>query len=166
MMMIEMHSGDQTIRYDREATAEIYETMNNGWAEDCGCVGCRNLIAQRDLIYPVAFRELLKLIGVDSNKEAEAVADGPLDNGLHHYGGWFYFVGEMVTVGEGLVVVSDAPHFGYFFFRHGRMGPKEFRNVPYLGIEFVAHFKSVLDESWDSKLLVPVAPHAPDGPGT
>jgi hypothetical protein len=150
--MIEMHLGDQTLRYDREATAAIYASMKNGWAEDCGCVGCRNLMAQRDAIYPAAFRELLHQLGIDPNKESEAVADGPLANGLHHYGGWFFFVGELVAAGEGVLPVSDSPYFNCFFTRVGPC-PKQFRDGPKLAIEFEAHFKWILEESWDSKRL-------------
>ena len=75
--MTEMTVGDQTIRYDPDATAAIYATLRNGWAEDCGCVGCRNLLAQRDEVYPAAFKELLQRLGIDPNKESEVVADGP-----------------------------------------------------------------------------------------
>lgn len=76
--MTELHIGEQTIRYDREATAAIYASLKGGWAEDCLCAGCRNLMAQRAVIYPLAFRELLDRLGIDPNKEGEAVADGPL----------------------------------------------------------------------------------------
>ena len=151
--MTEIQVGDKTIRYDREATAAIYASLRNGWAEDCGCVGCRNLMAQRDVIYPVLFRELLHQLGIDPNKEAEAVADGPLENGLHHYGGWFFFVGEMVEAGEVLSQAGDSASFRYHFTRGGPC-PKEFRNGPKLGIEFEAHFKWVLNESWDSDLRI------------
>ena len=149
MPVTEMRVGDQTIRYDREATAAIYASLRNGWAEDCGCAGCRNLAAQRGVIYPASFRELLDQLGIDPNKEAEAVADGPLENGLHHYGGWFFFVGEMVTAGERLSHASDSPYFKYFFTRGGPC-PKEFRGGPQLGIEFEAQIKWILNESWDS----------------
>jgi hypothetical protein len=81
MPMTEMTIDDQTFRYEPEATAAIYARLRAGWAEDCGCVGCRNLLAQRDDVYPSAFRELLQQLGIDPNKEAEAVADGPLEDG-------------------------------------------------------------------------------------
>jgi len=51
--MTEMQVGDQTIRHDRAATAAIYASLKGGWAEDCLCVGCRNLMAQRDVSAPV-----------------------------------------------------------------------------------------------------------------
>jgi len=147
--MTEMQVGDQTIRYDREATAAIYSGLKNGWAEDCGRVGCRNLLAQRDVVYPASFRELLHQLGIDPNKEAEAVADGPLQNGLHHYGGWFCFVGEMVTAGKQLYAARESSYFKYFFTRYGPC-PKAFLDRPMLAIEFEAHIQWVLNESWDS----------------
>ena len=157
MSMMEMHVGDQTIRYDREATAAIYAALKNGWAEDCMCVGCRNLMAQRNAVYPAPFRDLLDRLGIDPNKEGEAVADGPLENGLHHYGGWFFFVGEMVQAGEQLLQVTDAPYFAYFFTRGGPC-PKVFRSGPSLGVEFVAHLKWILPEHWDSDLRPALKP--------
>jgi hypothetical protein len=72
----EVTVGDQTVSYDPEATAAIYAGLRHGWAEDCGCVGCRNLLVQRDEVYPAAFRDLLHRFGIDPNKEAETVADG------------------------------------------------------------------------------------------
>src|SRR5260370_28782889 len=130
--------------------------MKNGWAEDCGCVGCRNLVAQRDVVYTAPFRELLNQLGIDPNKEGEAVADGPLKNGLHHYGGWFFFVGEVVTAGEGVLYASESPIFNCCFTRGGPC-PKEFGDGPKLAIYFEAHFKWILDESWDSDRRIPPA---------
>ena len=158
--MMEMRIDDQTFRYDPEATAAIYARLRTGWAEKCGCVGCRNLLAQRDEVYPSVFRELLRRLGIDLNKEAEAVADGPLGNGLHHYGGWFFFVGEMVTAGENISVASESPYFGYFITRGGPC-PNEFREGPKLAVGFEAEFKWILTESWDSDLR-PAVTKPPD----
>jgi hypothetical protein len=159
MPLVEMLMGDQTIRYDPQMTAAIYAKLRNGWAEDCGCVGCRNLLVQRDQAYPAAFRQLLQQLGIDQNKESEVVADGPLANGLHHYGGWFFLVGEMVKAGEYLSVLSDSPYFGYFFTRIGPC-PKEFRETSSLCVAFEAEFKWVLNESWDSGLRRAASPKA------
>jgi hypothetical protein len=145
--MAEVHVGDQIVRYDREATAAIYAGLKGGWAESCLCVGCRNLMAQREVIYPPAFRELLDRLGIDSNKEAEAVADGPLANGLHHYGGWFFFVGEMISA-RGMPV-TDGPHFEFSITRGGPC-PKAFRELPHLAVEFEAQLRWALPEYWDS----------------
>ena len=151
MPLVEMLVGDQAIRYDPQMTAAIYAKLRNGWAEDCGCLGCRNLLVQRDQAYPAEFRRLLQRLGIDPNKESEVVADGPLDNGLHHYGGWFFFVGEIVKAGEYMSVVSESPYFGYFFSRVGPC-PTEFRDSPSLSVAFEAEFEWVLNESWNSDL--------------
>jgi hypothetical protein len=157
MPLVEMLTGDQTIRYDPQMTAAIYAKLRNGLAEDCGCVGCRNLLVQRDQAYPAAFRQLLERLGIDPNKESEVVADGPLENGLHHYCGRFFFVGEMVKAGESLSVVSESPYFGYFFSRIGSC-PKEFRETSRLNVAFEAEFEWVLNESWDSGLRRAASP--------
>ena len=98
--MTEMRVGDQIIRYDRDATAAVYGTLEHGDAEECGCTFCKNFAVQRELIYPPSFRALLEQLGVDPNKEGEIFECGPVKDGCHLYGGWFHFVGEMVTAGE------------------------------------------------------------------
>ena len=92
-MMIEIRIGDQVLVYDREATSEAYSSIERGDAEECGCVPCRNFAAQRDVIYPAAFRELLEQLGIDPNKEGEAFEYGAIADGRHLYGGWFYHRG-------------------------------------------------------------------------
>ena len=47
MPMTEMRVGDQTIRYDRDATASVYRTLERGSTEECGCIFCKNFMAQR-----------------------------------------------------------------------------------------------------------------------
>ncbi len=98
--MEELRLGDHVVRYDREATVTAYREVPSGGAERCGCCGCRNFVAQRDLVYPQAFRALLDQIGIDLHKEGEAYEMGPAGDGLRLYGGWFYFVGELVEKGE------------------------------------------------------------------
>ena len=84
----------------------------------------------------------------------------PWRTGLNHYGGWFFFVGEMVTAGDSIFVVSESPYFGYFITRGGAC-PKEFREGPRLGVGFETDFKWVLNERWDSDLR-PAATKAPE----
>jgi hypothetical protein len=52
MPMIEVQTGDQTARYDREATTAVYGSLEHGGAEKCGCMFCKNFDVQRDLVYP------------------------------------------------------------------------------------------------------------------
>ena len=143
--MAEVRVGDQTVRYDREATATIYGTLRQGGAEECGCIFCRNFAAQRSAIYPASFTGLLEQLGIDPDKEGEVFQYGPVEDGCHLYGGWFYFVGEMVAAGERNVNAPDAHHFEFFFTSAGPDAP-EFRGRPRLTLEFTTHVKWVLAE--------------------
>jgi hypothetical protein len=139
MTMTEMRIGDQTIRCDRDATAAVYASLEHGFAEECGCILCKNFAAQRNLVYPASFRALLEQLGIDPNKEGEAFEYGPLQDGWHLYGGWFYFVGEMVTAGERNSNPPDSDHFEFFFTTlHPTSHPSSqaFRGGPMLAIEF------------------------------
>jgi hypothetical protein len=149
MPMTEMRIGDQTIRYDRDATGAVYGSLEDGFAEECGCIFCKNFAAQRNLVYPASFRALLEQLGIDPNKEGEAFEYGPVEDGCHLYGGWFYFVGEMVTAGERNYNAPDSHHFD-FFFTTAHPNAQAFRGGPMLAIEFTTHVKWVLAESADS----------------
>ena len=103
--MVELRLGDQLVRYDRNATLAAYVQLQQGWAERCRCSGCRNFIAARAQAFPDAFRTFLAELGIDENKEGEAIYYGPVEGSLQFYGGWFYFVGELIEVGERLTTV-------------------------------------------------------------
>jgi hypothetical protein len=110
--MDRMQSGDQVIRYDREQTRKVYSALRGGGAERCGCCHCLNFAAQRTTAYPEKFRLLLNQLGIDPDKEGEVYECGP-DGPLRVYGGWFYFVGELIEAGERMT--DAAPGFQYFF---------------------------------------------------
>jgi hypothetical protein len=101
----ELRIGDQLIGFDREATVAAYSQIRHGDAERCGCAGCRNFIAARAQAFPDKFRAFLDDIGIDVNKEGEAVHYGPVEGDVHFYGGWFYFVGELIEAGERLTAI-------------------------------------------------------------
>lgn len=139
--MTERQIGDQTVRFDRDATAAVYAGLEHGFAERCGCVLCRNFAAQRDAVYPASFRAVLEDLGVDVHKEGEAFVYGPVADGCYLYGGWFYLVGEIVVAGESCCIAPDSHHFDYFFKRS---------TPPMVAVEFTAHLKWVLEESFES----------------
>src|SRR5437773_8513090 len=102
--MEQIQSGDQTIHYDREQTRRAYLEVKSGDAERCGCSSCRNFAAQRSTAYPENFRRLLEQLGIDPKKEGEVYECGP-EGSLRVYGGWFYFVGELIEPGEGWLML-------------------------------------------------------------
>src|SRR5258706_13876278 len=100
MPMTEMRIGDQTIRYDRDATTAVYGSLEHGFTEKCGCIFCKNFAAQRNLGYPASFRALLEQLGIDPKKEGEAFENGPVKDGWHPFCGWVYFLRGKVSPGE------------------------------------------------------------------
>ncbi len=146
--MTELRIGDQTIRFDRDRTAAVYESLEHGFADECDCLFCKNFVAQRHLVYPESFRALLAKLGLDPNKEGESFESGRVEDGCHLYGGWFYFVGEIVTAGERTCSVPGSHHFQFFFTAHPSAAA--FRDEPVLALEFEAHLKWVLAESAES----------------
>ncbi len=77
--LTEMRLGDQAIRYDRKRTQHVYSGLDKGGADECGCIYCQNVAAQRDSASPDSFN---------------------IEGGKFTYGGWFYFIGEMIEAGE------------------------------------------------------------------
>ena len=141
--MTELQIGDQTIRYDREATAAIYATSQHGDAEECGCPECQNFARQRSSAYPETFLALLEQLGIDPQKEGEVFYGCPVDDGCHMYGGWFFLVGELIEAGETNTIMADS-HTFRFFFTSVCPNALAFRNGPLLAIEFMTHVRWVL----------------------
>lgn len=106
----ELQVGNQKIRFDREATLALYrDEITVGDADGCTCPGCRNFAAQREQAYPEGFLRFLEELGIDPMKEWEAF-DYDFDRkGLktHLYGGWFLFVGELISGSDDETPVSD-----------------------------------------------------------
>jgi hypothetical protein len=143
--MTELRIGDQLIRFDRETTISAYSQIQQGGADRCDCSGCRNFALQRNSIYSIDFRDLLNTLGIDWTKEGEAVHYGPKGD-LHFYGGWLYFVGEVVEAGERLVSLQDG--FQYFI---GTSFPRphDVFGRPVAAVEFMVMLPWVLNEPYD-----------------
>jgi hypothetical protein len=140
MALKELRIGDQTIEHDRDMTERVYRTLSRGDAEECGCMYCQNFAAQRNAVYPDAFKKLLGELGIDPAKEGEVYELGPTGPDRFAYGGWFYFVGEMVTAGE---KNTQSDGFEYWFTAHCPDAPA-FRGGPLLAIEFLTALPWVL----------------------
>jgi hypothetical protein len=97
--MDELRIGDQLVRYDRELTLHAYAQIEKGGAEECGCSHCKNFAAQRALAYPGSIPVLLEKLGIDLNKEGE-VYEVYAEGRTVHYGGWFYFSGQLIAAGK------------------------------------------------------------------
>jgi hypothetical protein len=87
--------GEWDFTCDRDATVTAYARAEAGGSDTCSSGGCRNFRLVRDQVYPAAFLEFLKSVGIDSEKDGEVYHTGELKPGKHHYGGWFHFVGSL-----------------------------------------------------------------------
>ncbi len=88
---------DWVLDADPDATQAAYVRARTGGSEECGCDTCRNFIAARTHVYPAEVVALFSQLGVDPTKEGEAYWTHRSADGLHHYGGWFHFVGSIVS---------------------------------------------------------------------
>jgi hypothetical protein len=62
----ELHLGQQKILFDREATVVLYrDTFTVADGDWCGCASCKNFASQRGKIYPGAFLQFLKELGIN-----------------------------------------------------------------------------------------------------
>ena len=140
--------GRWTLRCDRAATEEAYRQVLQGAPERCGCDPCKNFVAQRQSIYPAAVVSLFDQLGIDLAREAEIYHNGRMPSGLHHYGGWFHFVGSIergedalvpVTAGGGTFALeSVSEHFQLGFSAHIALAAPSFSGKALVQVEFAA----------------------------
>ena len=61
-------------------------------------------------MFPPAFIGFLDSLGIDSSKDGEVYHNARLSSGLHDYGGWFHFVGDLSKTGD-FPAIELAPGF-------------------------------------------------------
>jgi hypothetical protein len=140
--------GRQKIRFDRQATIELYRgTITVPGADSCDCLYCRNFATQRELIYPQEFKSLLDRLGADPTKEWEVYELGPDATNPNQwlYGGWFLFCGELT---EGAELHAEGRPFSFRFttsFPNATL-PDELK---FCAVDFLAAVPWVLSETPD-----------------
>jgi hypothetical protein len=126
------------IEYDRGATVAAYASTQTNGPEACGCDPCRNWATTRDGFFPRGFRELLDRLGVPFDGECEVYHNCRLKSGLHSYGGWYHFVGRVLSgEREGSPHVVFGP-FSVFFHSSPALLPEAFAGQPVVQLEIVA----------------------------
>ena len=107
MPMIRTEFGRWTHELDASLTFETYSQIQIGASESCGCAECLNFAAQRSIAFPRKFRDFLALAGISVDREAEIYHNSRLDSGLHSYGGWFHFVGKIISGSDAFVAIDE-----------------------------------------------------------
>src|SRR5690348_10883985 len=143
--MTELQIGDQLIQFDRAATVSAYAQLEHGGADVCTCSACCNFARVRDKAYPETFRTLLDQMGIDANKEGEAVHYAPSGN-QHVYGGWFYFVGKLIEPGQ--KTKKSLVGFQHWVGTNLPRPPGAF-GKEVAGLEFITLLPWVLEEPYD-----------------
>lgn len=122
---------------DRAATEAAYSAAPTGGTEECGCETCRNYALVRERVLPQEFVSFLRSVGIDPCKEAEAYHNARMSRGVHHYGGWYHFVGELQKTGD-FPMIEAAPGFRYFLCRAHASHLRQLDGLPLVEVGFDA----------------------------
>lgn len=143
------------LQSDPEATRAAFSSVPVGSPESCGCADCLNFIAARAQAYPVEALALLELLGIDSTKESEIWHTHRDASGLHHYGGFFHFVGAIESGKDSMIMVNDhhgtydferiGEAFDFGFTSHIALVPTAFGDHPIVQLEFQTRIPWMLD---------------------
>ena len=105
--MMSVYFGRWELRCDPQSTRDAYARVLVGSPEECGCEHCLNFAAARDQAYPSQALALFEQLGVPFNREVEIYHMAKLDSGRHLYGGWFHFVGSIISGSDAARQVSE-----------------------------------------------------------
>jgi hypothetical protein len=92
-----IHFGRWQVSTDREATKQAYAAISRSGSETCPCKPCLNFLAAREHVYPADVLGLFETLGISFDRECEIYHMARLSSGKHLYGGWFHFVGSIVS---------------------------------------------------------------------
>lgn len=129
---------------DVEATRQAYESIMAGGAEECGCGGCRNFVEQRQSIFPEEAITLFDRLGINYKRDAEIYHMARMESGLHSYGGWFHFVGNILKQPIGPAKLND--RFTIDFILNDDLAAKSFENLSLVQVEITAEIPWILKE--------------------
>lgn len=142
---------------DRDATLAAY-SEGDRWGKDsgCPCSNCPNFFAVLDQAYPAKFVAILEELGIRPGQETEVYYTAHLSNGLHSFGGWFYFVGVLLSGADAWKQTSDtswrddfiriSDRFEYGLSAKPNWIPAPFKNKSIVTVEFQTEIPWVLSE--------------------
>jgi hypothetical protein len=140
-LMTQITYRDWILDCDVDMTRAGYETISAGGAETCGCLGCRNFLAQRDSVFPSEVLNLFNELGVNHERDAETYHMARLEPGLHLYGAWF--VGAIIKEPIGPATLDN---FTIDFIPNNDLAAKAFHNQRLVQIEITVKLPWVLSE--------------------
>ena len=147
--------GRWKLRYDAAATREAFSGVLVGSPEACGCTECLNFASIRGCVYPPEALAIFERLGIDPRKESEIWHTHRDESGLHHYGGFFHFVGSIESGEDAKRMVNRVgtfklepigEHFEYGFTSDAALIPASFAGKEVAQLEFQTKVAWVLDE--------------------
>jgi hypothetical protein len=102
-----IHFGRWQLSCDPESTRKAYAAVSMGGPEECGCEPCLNFAAARDQIYVPQLVALLEKLGISPHREVEIYHMARLKSGRHLYGGWYHFVGSIISGADAAKQVAE-----------------------------------------------------------
>src|SRR5579862_3258505 len=147
--------GRWEIQSDTEATRRAYRQVSKGSPEECGCDPCLNFVAARNQIYNDPMASMFGDLGISLDREAEIYHMGRLPTGLHYYGGWFHFVGKILSGADAEKKIREnvwqpdlhtsTDRFKFGFTSRVQQVRQAFAGLPLIQLEFSAEVPWVLD---------------------
>jgi hypothetical protein len=146
--------GRWKIQCDPEATREAFLRVPVGSPESCGCADCLNFAAARDRAYPSPVLSIFNQLGIDSHKESEIWHTHRDESGLHHYGGFFHFIGAIESGRDVMVKMNGygtydfetiGEHFEWGLTSETALVPNSFAGSPVTQLEFAARIPWVIE---------------------
>lgn len=146
--------GRWKLKYDAEATRQAFAGVPVGSPESCGCAECLNFAAARERAYPPEALAVFERLGIDRRKESEIWHTHRDESGMHHYGGFFHFVGS-VESGEDVAPMvngvgtykfeSVGKNFEFGFTSGAALIPESFTGREVAQLEFQTQVAWVLE---------------------
>jgi hypothetical protein len=147
--------GRWELNCDPDATKKAYAAVSLGGPEECGCNPCLNFAAARNQIYPPSVLALLRNLGISPDREVEIYYMARMETGRHLYGGWFHFVGSIVSGADAAKQIAEriwqpdlenqSEYFSLGFTSRVELIRKPFAGLPLVQLEFTAQVPWVLD---------------------
>jgi hypothetical protein len=147
--------GRWEIESDTEGTRRAYGEVPKGSPEECGCEPCLNFIAARTQIYSGEIVTMFDDLGIDSDREVEIYHMCRLPSGLHYYGGWFHFVGRILSGADAAKQIREnvwqpdlhisTDRFKFGFSSRVQLVKQPFTGLPLVQLEFSAEVPWLLD---------------------
>ena len=153
--------GRWELNCDPELTRNAYMAVKIGGPEECGCDPCLNFAAARHQIYKQDVLALFEKLGISHDREVEIYHMACLGPIRHLYGGWFHFVGSIVSGADAAKQIAEntwqpdlektSISFSLGFRSRIELVRPSFKNLPLVQLEFTAEAPWIIDKTEPSQ---------------